>query len=836
MAFTINGDSGLPYFFIGNKITLSKGTAGAKVAILDGRGNTVADGTFEADGAASFSLPNAGYYEAASGDAKRSFLVSYPRKPIPSVVGIDAHLSDDSMYKPASREQRLEMFQKHLILARHSGAWYLRDRFRWGQFQPKEGTWNDTVFSTFYLPQIEAGFTFLPAIEGLPSWAAAIPGKTLGPPKQEAWIELFRTLAARYGKRMPLLQVWNEPNPIGIAGSQFPGGITPDKFEEHFLRGARAGVDAANVEGVKLVLGGAAGMDLPWHEQLIRSGHLRHVDIFDVHPYATQPFTFEPAMRKILGWLDEAGFKGTVFGSEWSGTKAVRGPNSLAQMLVLWFSLDPRMREGALFQFDLRDWGAGVGTQSSYQMGIANSDFSPKPEFAAMNLAAHRLAGATHERTVTEEDKVSVQLIRDSDGQLFATAFADGERRSVYLQTKTAHVDITLAEGGPPLRRATLGGVLPLDVGDSKFIYLDGIEDLTLSPAIFAITEQPTPETSRQVSGTALPFVTYELWNPVDKAVTIRGTLKSGTGFQFVEPAFEVKLAPGERVARVSPIRYRGPMPEESHGFSVEIEVPEMDFKTTLPAVLNPAINNKAEISMLRDAQGNPCIRVSFEKQLASQITPSVRVGGIPAPLIMRRIDSKNFAFRSGSSSKPLPTTERARVTLVLRYPSGISYAIQTSLRFKDTLLPDAKQDIVEAGCDHPLNLYLAQPVILKGRSLSAVELIINNWRGAPLPVDMEIREESPTGKVLANATTSILTGSNWNMFVLDRVIETIEPGKTYWIVVLTSTTTDRVLWGYRKQTAVSESSAQFSHDRVGWSPLSHKGAPALQFSYRLYN
>jgi hypothetical protein len=833
-AFTVAGDSGLPYFFTDSPVILRGGMAGQDIAIADGGGTAVSKDVFGEDGTVTFPALNAGYYEATSGDIKRSLLISHPRKPVPSVVGLDAHLSDDSMYKPASHVERLEMFQKHLVLARHSGAWYLRDRFRWGQFQPKEGVWNDTVFNTFYLPQIEAGFTLLPAIEGLPSWAAAIPGKTLGPPKQEAWREFFRTLAIRYGKKMPLLQAWNEPNPIGIAGSKFPGGITPDRYEEHYLRGARAGMDAANVEGVKLVLGGAAGMDLPWHEQLIRAGHLRHVDIFDVHPYATKPFTFEPPMRKILGWLDEAGFRGTIFGSEWAGHKSIRGADSLAQMFVLWFSLDPRMREGALFQFDLRDWGTGVGTQSSYQMGLARSDFSPKPEFAATNMAAYRLAGATHVRTVLEKDETSVQLIRDSEGRLFGTSYASGERRTVYLQTGAPHVDIVRADGGVPVRRATLGGVLPLDAGESQFVYLDGIEELSPSPAIFAITAQPSPETSKQVGEAVLPFVTYELWNPADKAAVFRSILKSGAGFQFVESGFEVKLDPGQRVQRTSPVRYRGPMPAEAHSFSVEIEAPEVNFQATLPAMLIPQVRNKPEIAMLRDSRGRPCIRVNFAEPLDLQVTPSVRVGGIPAPLAMHRIDAHTFDFHP-DASKELPTTERARVTLILRYPGGLSWAVKTSLAFKDKLIADVKQGIVEPGCDHPLNLYLAQPVIPKGRSLSAVELVINNWRGRPISVNMEIREGTPTGKLLASSTASILNGSNWNMFVLDKVVESIEPGSTCWIV-LTTTTSDRVLWGYRKQKEVGESSAQFSHDRVGWSPLKHKETPALQFSYRLYN
>src|SRR5262249_36285903 len=148
--------------------------------------------------------------------------------------------------------------------------------------------------------------------------------------------------------------------------------------------------------------------------------------------------------------------------TEAGGKLVDSAPDKLAQMYTLWFSLDKRTRQGTLFKFDLRDY-----LETDCKMGIARLDFSPKPDLAAMNLIAHRLAGATYIRTVydgSEGPKISLHLIKDRDGIPFATIYGKGECNVATFRTGSPEIALLPATGGPPVKVRTLGGVavLPL--------------------------------------------------------------------------------------------------------------------------------------------------------------------------------------------------------------------------------------------------------------------------------------------------------------------------------------------------------------------------------------
>ncbi len=513
-ATSVVGEGGLPYFTKGSAVKIEQAPAGAILTVKTREGVVVKTVKATTDGTASVKGLLPGYYELYDGSKNLEFVVSYPRKSIPGVVSLDAHLCDDWMWKPGGGRQgrvwdenSLDILNKNLIIAKHTGAYCLRERFRWNEFEPVQGKWDDTIYQRYYLPELKAGFKLLPAIEGLARWADAIPGKDLGPPNQEAWQKLFVTLSDKYSKQIPIWQVWNEPNPGGIAGQEYPGGSTPTTYVDAYAKGARAGVDASGKK-LKLVLGGSGISDVVWNRDIIRAGAMKYIDAYDLHLYGSEPFTFEPLMKDILKELDKVGFTGPIMGTEFDeltgwGLPKPKTPqlfdpsaDKTAQLYTLWFALDKRTRAGSLFKFDIRDY-----LEPDVRMGIAKLDYSPKPDLAAMSLIAHRLAGATLVKSVylggdpgvslvfdaagalvfqevSTAPKISMQLIKDSDGKIFATVYGRGDPNIVTFRTDSDEISLLPATGGNPVKVQTIGGVVVLPLLSERFYYIDGIKTL----------------------------------------------------------------------------------------------------------------------------------------------------------------------------------------------------------------------------------------------------------------------------------------------------------------------------------------------------------------------
>ncbi len=513
-ATSVLGEGGLPYFTKGSAVKIEQAPAGATLTVKTREDVIAKTTTAAADGTASIKGLLPGYYELSDGAKSLPFVITYPRETVQSVVSLDAHLCDDWMWKPGGGRQgrvwdesSLDILNKNLIIAKHTGAYYLRERFRWNEFEPEQGKWDDTLYQRYYVSQLKAGFKLIPAIEGLARWADAIPGKDLGPPNQDAWQKLYVTLSDKYSKEIPFWQVWNEPNPGGIAGQEYPGGATPAKYIDAYAKGARAGVDASGKK-LKLVLGGAGISAAEWNRDIIREGVMKYMDAYDLHLYGSEPFTFEPLMKDILTELDKVGFTGPIMGTEfdeltgWGLPKPKvpqtfdPSPDKTAQLYTLWFALDKRTRAGSLFKFDIRDY-----LEPDVRMGLAKLDYSPKPDLAAMNLVAHRLAGATLLKsiylggnpacnlvkdatgaTVFQEastaPKISMQLIRDSDGKLFATVYGRGDPNVVTFRTESDEIWLLPATGGNPVKIQTIGGVAVLPLPSERFYYIDGIKTI----------------------------------------------------------------------------------------------------------------------------------------------------------------------------------------------------------------------------------------------------------------------------------------------------------------------------------------------------------------------
>jgi hypothetical protein len=329
---------------------------------------------------------------------------------------------------------------------------------------------------------------------------------------------------------------------------------------------------------------------MPWNNEIIKEGVMKYMDIFDLHLYGTEPFTFEPAMKAVLKDLDQVHFTGPIMATEFNvmpGLFGLQKPketggktldtaaDKLAQMYVLWFAMDKRMRDGTLFQFDERDYLP----ETDCKMGIARLDYSPKPDLAAMNIVAHRLAGATFVKTVYDGStgpKISMQLIKDSDGKTFGTVYGQGEGNSVTFHTDASKITLLSAPGGAPVKVRTLDGVAVLPLPNERFFYIDGLTTID--------TCKPLVELVSAAAGNKGPTSVKLLFrNPLSHPIKLKVKLTGSKDLSLPAEAGMILSLKGSEQQEVS---LNGTPSATGESFSVVLDEAHSGFHADVPFVV----------------------------------------------------------------------------------------------------------------------------------------------------------------------------------------------------------------------------------------------------------
>ncbi|MBO5307225.1 MAG: beta-galactosidase [Lentisphaeria bacterium] len=163
----------------------------------------------------------------------------------------------------------------------------------WEKMQPVSGNeWNFKVFDSRLERLEKAGVKMRETLVFTPRWAVIDNPQNLSHPrnrmpKMEAWRNYVRTIAQRYGKRVQLVELWNEPDLPGF----FNGSV-----EEYinYCREARKIIREVCPE-LKMSSGGFATFrqDLPFarnagkfHEAVLKNA----ADTFDYHSYHEHGF------------------------------------------------------------------------------------------------------------------------------------------------------------------------------------------------------------------------------------------------------------------------------------------------------------------------------------------------------------------------------------------------------------------------------------------------------------------------------------------------------------------------------------------------------------------
>ena len=158
-------------------------------------------------------------------------------------------------------------------MMRMAGLRWVRSDVAWRGIEKKPGVWDFSRYDRI-LSECEAeGVQLLPIIYRPPAWAQPVWEHL------DEWAEFVRRFVEHYGRRCPVVEIWNEQNV-----THFWEGRSNTTNYLAVLRRAYETVKSVD-PSIRVAFGGAAGVPLDFIEDIYRQGGADAFDIMNVHPY-----------------------------------------------------------------------------------------------------------------------------------------------------------------------------------------------------------------------------------------------------------------------------------------------------------------------------------------------------------------------------------------------------------------------------------------------------------------------------------------------------------------------------------------------------------------------
>ena len=203
--------------------------------------------------------------------------------------GATAHVSRDEF---DGRERAFGLCQA-------MGMGQIRFDYQMRDMKPsKDAPWNFGRYDKIVESAEKFGVTMLPILFAPPSWACPIWEHA------DDYAEFVRVTVGRYGRKMPVLEIWNEQN--------IPGFWRPEPNVTNYLKILRAAYGAAKAVDpeVKVMFGGTAGTDLEFIGDVYEHDGKDFFDIMNVHPYS-HPLPpegmLDPSLEKLRALMAKYG-------------------------------------------------------------------------------------------------------------------------------------------------------------------------------------------------------------------------------------------------------------------------------------------------------------------------------------------------------------------------------------------------------------------------------------------------------------------------------------------------------------------------------------------------
>lgn len=338
-----------------------------------------------------------------------------------------------------------------------SGAKYVRLTLNWSDAEPKRGEFNPWWIVQYdnavNLAQ-QAGAKVIFVVGSSPSWASGS-SNTETPPKNPAdYAEFIHAMAARFAGRVTAWEVWNEEN-IPRFWSTGPSAAAYTQL----LKAAYPAVKSADPNALVL-FGGTSLNDYKFISEAYADGAKGSFDVMAVHPYSCRAPS--AIVREGNGNITEDSFLGyrtvhnvmvangdekpiwfTEFGwSSSTGGSCEVGSTSQASYLTEAYKLtdqDPYVQVACWYNLRNDYWSHDENSVEA-QYGLLNTNFTPKPSFAAFKAYTPG-SGAGSEPTKTTEGPTSTA--------------SSSSKSSRHRRSTTTLVSATTAKHGARTARAS---------------------------------------------------------------------------------------------------------------------------------------------------------------------------------------------------------------------------------------------------------------------------------------------------------------------------------------------------------------------------------------------
>ena len=189
------------------------------------------------------------------------------------VLFLSAASAADNPYGVCAHITRGEPPSRTCEMARQAGIGWVRSDFDWYAIERKKGVWDFSYFDKVVSECEAEGEQLLPILGYSVPWAR---------PAHEhldAWEEYVRRVVTHYGRRLPVVEVWNEENTPGFWEAPNPTNYLA------VLRRTYETVKKVDPE-IRVAFGGTSGVPLEFIEEVYRLGGAKWFDIMNVHPYS----------------------------------------------------------------------------------------------------------------------------------------------------------------------------------------------------------------------------------------------------------------------------------------------------------------------------------------------------------------------------------------------------------------------------------------------------------------------------------------------------------------------------------------------------------------------
>ena len=259
----------------------------------------------------------------------------------------------DSPYGACAHITRNEPAAKTCQMMREAGLRWVRCDFDWRSVETAPGVWDFSKLDRVVAACEAAGVQPLPILGYSTPWASPA-YKHL-----DKWEEYVRRVISHYGRRIPVVEVWNEPN-----HAMFWEPPSAKAYSE-FLKRTYETVKKID-PSIRVAIGGTAGVPLWFIEEIYRLGGAKWFDIMNIHPYSNpRPPEWEldrdiGELRKLMAkygdaakpvWITEVGWSTQQMsfpsaGLILAGLKAARTQASVWRLVYVPVSLEGESSSG----------------------------------------------------------------------------------------------------------------------------------------------------------------------------------------------------------------------------------------------------------------------------------------------------------------------------------------------------------------------------------------------------------------------------------------------------------------------------------------------------------